>query len=184
MTSQERCSAQNGRGDFCSTFDFFGNNQHVDCSAFAAGAVCSTLPPIDPLQTLSLCSAGNAGDEPTANCSAFGNGNNVRCSVKGEGTGFCSTARFTNVPGEYHCSVFNQGATQRSFCSTKFNQPRIAKGCSTFPGSDGVEQCSIVQGGRGICTTFGAADPNSCSAFALNSHCSVIGGAPGNFCVQ
>ena len=103
-------------------------------------------------------------------------------SIKGAGQSQCTAVSGT---GDAQCSVLNQGATQMSFCSTKFNQPVIAKACSSFTDNfgDGFG-CSVISGGKGQCTTFGAADPNSCSAFVANAHCSVIFGPSAGFCAQ
>ena len=181
----DRCSAFNGGQDVCSTMDWFNNQTHVSCSAFASGAICSTLPPSDPSGNFSICSASQWLQEPASTCSTFSpvNNSNVRCSTKGQGASVCSADDFGNFGGDYACSVHNTGATRRSFCSTKFNQPALAKGCSTI--SNGAnEVCSIVAGGKGVCTSFGAADPGSCSVIGQRGHCSVIGGAGGNPCAQ
>jgi hypothetical protein len=179
----ERCSAFNGGGDACSAFDFAFDNSDNICSAHTTNAICSVLPPSDPAGSASFCSASNGSQPLFPQCSAIGTAGNIRCSIKGQGSSTCSTKNFFGQ-GDYLCSVLNQGANQRSFCSTKFNAipGGLAKACSTFGPTH--EQCSVIAGGNGICTTFGAADPNSCSSFTGTTQCSVIGGAPGNHCVQ
>ena len=166
----------NNNGNMCSVF--FDVNPNIACSAYNTNTACSVLPPSAGASP-SQCSTFTDGIHHE--CSTFGNVNNLRCTTKGAGQSRCST--FTGPAGGQggQCSVFNPGSQNRSFCSTKFNQPTFAKNCSAF---NGGSVCSIVVGGAGICTTFGAALPDSCSAFVGNAHCSVLGGAPGTFCVQ
>ena len=170
-----RCSALNGNNNRCSTF----STGSGFCSTTGINTVCSVLPPLIPGGVPSQCSTFAL--MTPHQCSALSTARKQRCSTKGQGQSECST--FTGPAGPLfaECSVFNVGATQRSFCSTKLNQPQTAKSCSTL--SMGT-QCSIVLGGKGICTSFGAALANSCSALSGNDFCSVIGGAPGNRCVQ
>lgn len=168
------CSAQNNNGNQCSTF----GGQMAQCSAAAANATCSVLPPISSQNLPSQCSTF-AQDLPQE-CSAIAFAVNQRCSAKSRGDSRCSTHQ-TPQGGEAQCSVLNPGATQRSFCSTKFNVPEVSKLCSALSGNS---RCSVILGGAGVCTTFGMADPNSCSAFAASSVCSVLGGPMGNPCAQ
>lgn len=176
VANNQNCSAQNDNGNQCSTFGFeFGS----ECSVAAPNQACSVLPPVSPDGIPSQCSTFAL--EVGHRCSAIGLGNNLRCSAKSRGVSQCSTFGSTPAGGPSFCSVLNVGSPARSFCSTKFNVPEIAKGCSAFAD---VTECSVELGGRGVCTTFGQADPTSCSAFTPAAQCSVIGGGPGNPCAQ
>ena len=173
MQNNERCSAFNDQGNRCSAF--------ADVSAHSSllrghrlrrmfGVTDSTAPGPIPLRAAQRARVG------AAHCSALGSSRRMLCSTKGAGLSQCTVISGT---GEHRCSVENFGWTNRAFCSTKFNQPTIAKACSSFIPAGVDSACSIVAGGKGVCTTFGAADPGSCSAFVTGAHCSVIGGAPG-----
>lgn len=179
-SSASRCSAFNGADNVCSAFEW-STPANNNCSTTVANSACSTLPPSNPAGMPAACSAfpGPFNLGGSQQCSALTTAARQQCSVKGQGAGICSAYDQNPVA---ICSVLNSGATDRSFCSTKFNQPTLAKQCSAFEG--GGAACSVVAGGEGVCTSFGAADPNSCSAFAADTFCSVIGGAPGNPCVQ
>lgn len=169
-----RCSALNDQGNECSTFDF-PPGAPAQCSAFAQNAACSVLPSPAPGPAASACSTFPAG--PTGHtCSAVGQAKRQLCSVKGQGGSMCSV-----ITRDAICSVINPGAIDRSFCSAKFNQPTVSKPCSAFID---LVQCSVIPGGKGVCTTFGQAAFGSCSAFIANAHCSVINGPAGDPCVQ
>lgn len=167
----DRCSALNSNANRCSVIA----GANTNCSVAATGGACTVLPPAGSAPG-SFCSVATV--DFNARCSAFSTSNNQKCSVKLSGSSQCSASSQEPINA---CSVFNVGATSNSFCSTKFNQPTVAKLCSTFSGG---ASCSIELGGKGICTSFGMALPASCSAFAAGAHCSVIGGAAGNPCVQ
>lgn len=175
LVANQRCSAFNDNGNQCSTIGGGGDEY---CSADANNSVCSVLPP-NQGGNPSFCSA-YGGDISLDSCSTIGSGSGLKCSTKGSGLSACSVIQGSF--GAEFCSVFDTGAPTRSFCSTKFNQPTIAKGCSVIVN---VGSCSVEQGGFGTCTAFGAANPNSCSALGgAGGHCSVINGPAGTFCVQ
>lgn len=171
----ERCSAQNDNANRCSVI---GANPGT-CSALGTNSICSVLPPVSTEMVPSQCST--FAQQFPQECSAVTLGRNARCSAKGAGLSTCSTHPDPLLIGQASCSVLNAGAPQRSFCSVKFNQLAVAKGCSAFASGT---QCSVALGGSGVCTTFGAANPGSCSAFDPNALCSVIGGPGGNPCAQ
>ena len=177
FAQQERCSAFNDNGNFCSANVGPQAGMAYSCSTFGRKSVCSVLPPA-AAGNPSFCSAF-LGIDFFAACSAVGTANRQLCSTKDAGLSQCSVRNTFGFAAE--CSVRNFGAPTRSFCSTKFNQPTIAKSCSAF---DQGTLCSVVMGGNGVCTTFGAAAAPSCSAFDPGAFCSVMGGAPGTRCVQ
>lgn len=179
----ERCSALNNQNHLCSTFEMGPPAERMTCSAWNVNAVCSVLPTQNPPVSPSGCSSAPQIGGALHQCSAVGPASRQLCSAKGAGDSGCSA--FRGQAGPSQCSVLNTGAADRSFCSTKFNQPTLAKLCSTLESDAGSNAaCSVIQGGRGVCTAFGAADMNSCSAFVAATHCSVIGGAAGNPCAQ
>jgi hypothetical protein len=177
VAAQERCSAFNDNDNRCSADLGPLSTSDQACSAFGDSAACSVLPPSSG-GVGSICSTFNGSPDFIALCSSIGQADRMLCSTKGAGISLCSSFDVFNTS---QCSVLNPGAPTRSFCSTKLNQPTVAKGCSAY---DLFTECSVSMGSNGVCTTFGAADPASCSAFVFGASCSVIGGAPGNPCVQ
>lgn len=176
LAVDEVCSAYLYRDIWCSSHGATGNV----CSAHATDSTCSVVPPIDPENGNAFCSAIVLAHGPTT-CSAVGTAANQRCSIKGPFSqqNGCSTLPLSL---SNRCSVINVGATSNSFCSTKAGQAILAELCSALSGAG---SCSVILGGKGKCTSFGMADPMSCStAISGNGHCSVIGGAAGNPCVQ
>lgn len=184
LLQDERCSAISGYGHFCSALDLQGGSSKV-CSAFEARTVCSVFPRLMITQVAeSFCSAANSNSTGVQLCSAVGTGTRQLCSAKGDGLDDqCSVTGLAGLAPPRRCSVLNPGAATRSFCSTRAGSPVLSRRCSTF--TDAPDECSVLLGGKGVCTTFGAADPSSCSVIApTGAHCSIIGGAPGNRCVQ
>ena len=177
FAQQERCSAFNDNGNFCSANVGPQAGMAYFCSTFGVKSACSALPPA-AAGSPSFCSAF-LGIDFFAACSAVETVNRQLCSTKGAGMSQCSVTNTFGFAAE--CSVRNFGAPTRSFCSTKFNQPTMANSCSAF---DQGTLCSVSMGGNGVCTTFGAAAARSCSAFDPGAFCSVLSGAPGNPCVQ
>lgn len=177
--ANDRCSALHENANFCTASNTFSGDR--TCSAFGADSVCSVLPPSQG-HTLSTCSNFSHFVGFLMRCSAVGQGDRLLCSTKGlGGTAASSQCSAFRATGDSECSVLNFGATTRSYCSTKANQP-LAKACSAF--STGTN-CSVAAGGaKGVCTTFGQALAGSCSSFVQPSHCSVIGGSVGDPCLQ
>lgn len=170
-TADALCSAFHANDNLCTAL----RGANVQCSASASGAICSVLPP-SMSGGDSMCSADSLDDN--VRCSTFTVDGQQKCSIKAAGGSTCSAFRdFPTV----ECSVFNVGATIKSFCSTKLGTAAVAKLCSAFATN---AACSIQLGGKGRCSAFGAALPASCTAHAAGSFCSVLGGATGNPCIQ
>lgn len=206
--NQQKCSAQSsdpGNLPKCSAAVVGGVIQrcsaHVDsrqqCSAFleATGtqAACSTLgrdkPSCSVLQPAmgsiapSTCSAFGTAAGKATYCSVIGDGGKQFCSVENpasQAQNQCSTFPSGGGSGGTHmCSALMGGGAHKNFCSARNAAPpgSMTGFCSAHaPGS----ACSIRIGQKGQCTSLQNAPQGSCSAFAANSHCSVIGGLPGN----
>ena len=171
-----RCSAFNDNDNFCSVSMGPIGTMNRFCSALDDNAACTVLPPSSG-GLESWCSVRNLTNfGARANCSAFANAVRPLCSTKGQGASKCSA---WEADAESHCSALNTASPDRALCTTKINIPVIAKNCSAFQVS---AECSVLSGGNGRCTAFGAALQGSCSSFG--GHCSVINGPAGNNCNQ
>lgn len=178
----DRCSAFNDNDNVCSALANLGLiGADIHCSASGANAACSVLPPArggNPSYCSTVSPPGTG-----ARCSALAGASRRLCSTKSAGASRCT---HLSGSGNAACSVVPIAAGARGICSTKYDQAATAKACSSFvqPAVPGFG-CSVQVGSTGVCTTFGAADPGSCSAFVTGAHCSVIEGpAGGPWCVQ
>ena len=173
-----RCSASNGQMSQCSVYRITpGQAPGGRCSAGGFRGVCSIipsgLPPVGPSQCSTF--GGNFPDANNLNCSAGGSGTRQLCSAQGVGSSTCSV-----IEDPCRCSVLNPGASTGSFCTTRGPAGATTKGCSAFasavPGGQ-ESRCSILQSGKGQCTTFGQPPLGACSVFAADGTgtCSIIG---------
>ena len=173
-----RCSASNGQMSQCSVYRITpGQVPGGRCSAGGFSGVCSIipsgLPPVGPSQCSTF--GGNFPDSNNLNCSAGGSGTRQLCSAQGVGSSTCSV-----IEDPCRCSVLNPGASTGSFCTTRGPAGATTKACSAFaPAVPGGQEsrCSIIQSGKGQCTTFGQPPLGACSVFSADGTgtCSIIG---------
>jgi len=169
------CSVRSNDNGACSALGSPAGGSGAICSTFVAQAQCSIIPPaLDPPKGTGGCSVDLSVAGQDIRCSAMGTGKGQFCSTENAGSQFI----FCSVFGAgQQCSVLNPGAARKSFCSVA--RPGVT-GCSTLAATG---SCSVVSGGRGICTTLQRAPKRACSALGGGT-CSVIGGSSGARCQQ